>query len=149
MVEIKHLSVSVQDPEKVATALAAMTGGRAQPFLSRNMPGAWVCLWDAATNHLIEFLPKGYLMHATDYGADFKAVGSAQAYNSTHVQLAVKTPLRDLQAVADQFGFVHKFRPNRGGPLYDIWFEEQFLVEFVSDEIKTLSAPVPIQQGVS
>ena len=42
MVEIKHLSVSVNSPEKVAKALAEMTSGKAESFISKNMSGAWV-----------------------------------------------------------------------------------------------------------
>lgn len=138
MIEIKHLSVSVENPEQAAKALAEMTDGNAQPFSSRNMSGAWVCMWDEKTNHLIEFLPNDYLMHSTGYGADFKKLEFRQNFNSTHFQLEVLTPLEDLQRIADRFGLKHKFRPNRGGPLYDIWFEDQLLVEFVSDEIRNL-----------
>lgn len=138
MVEIKHLSVSVNSPEKVAKALAEMTSGKAESFISKNMSGAWVCLWDEKTNHLIEFLPNDYLMHPTEYGADFKKLESKQNFNSTHFQLEVKTPLSDIKAIADKYGLSHKFRPYRGGPLYDVWFEDQLLVEFVSDEIRNL-----------
>ncbi|WP_413291350.1 hypothetical protein [Bdellovibrio sp. HCB337] len=139
MVEIKHLSVSVKQPEQAAKALAEMTGGKAERFISRNMPGAWVCIWDEKTNHLIEFLPDGYLMHPTEYGADFKKLDFDMNYNSTHFQLEVKTPLSDIQEVADNYGLAHKFRPTRGGPLYDVWFEKMLLVEFVSDEIRALA----------
>ena len=34
MVEIRHLSVTARNPEKAAKALAEMTGGQAQPFIS-------------------------------------------------------------------------------------------------------------------
>lgn len=139
MVEIKHLSVSVHDPENAAKALAEMTSGNAKPFLSRNMSGAWVCIWDESTNHLIEFLPNEYLMHPTEYGADFKKLDLKQNFNSTHFQIEVKTPLMEIKAVAEKFNLTHKFRPSRGGPLYDVWFEDQFLVEFVSDEIRNLN----------
>jgi hypothetical protein len=142
MVEIKHLSISVKEPEKAAKALADMTGGKAEAFISRNMPGAWVCIWDEKTNHLIEFLPDGYLMYSTEYGADFKKLDFNMSYNSTHFQLEVKTPLKDIKAMADKYNLQHKFRPNRGGPLYDVWFEKEFLVEFVSDEIRALVAPM-------
>lgn len=141
MVAIQHLSVSVKNPERAARALAEMTQGNAQAFTTRNMTGAWVCLWDEKTNHLIEFLPNDYLMHPADYGADFKKLQFQQNFNSTHFQLEVQTPLEELQRVADAYGFHHQFRPTRGGPLYDVWFEEELLVEFVSDEIRALVRP--------
>ncbi len=136
MVTIKHLSVSVSKPEVAAKALAEMTSGKAEPFISRNMPGAWLCVWDEKTNHLVEFLPNDYVMHATEYGADFKKNESKQNFNSTHFQLEVQVPVSKIKVIADKYGFSHKFRPSRGGPLYDVWFEDQFLVEFVSDEIR-------------
>jgi hypothetical protein len=138
MVVIKHLSVSVNNPENVAKALAEMTGGHAEEFTSKNMSGAWVCMWDEKTNHLIEFLPNDYLMHATEYGADFQKLNSKQNFNSTHFQLEVTTPVEEIKIIANKYGLSHKFRPHRGGPLYDVWFEDQLLVEFVSDEIRNL-----------
>lgn len=138
MIEIKHLSVSSREPEKAAKALAEMTDGRAVAFTSSNMQGAWVCIWDEATNQLIEFLPHNYLMHPTDYGADFKKMDQAQNFNSTHFQLEIKLPVERIKSVADKYNFRHSFRPRRGGPLYDVWFEDQLLVEFVSDEIRNL-----------
>lgn len=142
MVEIKHVSVSVNNPELAAKALAEMTKGRAKTFSSGssgNMLGAWVCIWDEQTNHLIEFLPNDYLMHPTEFGADFKKLESKQNFNSTHVQLEVSVRLVDIQSIADKYGFSHRFRARRGGPLYDVWFEKEFLVEFVSDEIRGIS----------
>lgn len=138
MLEIKHLSVSVQKPERAAKALAEMTNGRAQTFTSGSMQGAWVCIWDEKMNQLIEFLPNHYLMHPTDYGADFKKMDVVQNFNSTHFQLEIDLPVNAIKAVADKYNFRHSFRPRRGGPLYDVWFEEQLLVEFVSDEIRQL-----------
>ncbi len=138
MIKIQHLSVSVNNPRKMAEALAEVTKGKAEKFLSKNMTEAWVCIWDEKTNHLIEFLPNDYLMHPTDYGADFKQLPQKQNFNSTHVQLEVETPLESIIFMANKYGFEHRFRPNRGGPLYDVWFEKEFLIEFVSDEIRNL-----------
>lgn len=137
--EIRHLSVSVKHPELAAKALAEITGGEAETFSSRNMTGAWVCIWDRAKNSLVEFLPNNYLMYETEYGADFQIQEKPQSFNSTHFQLEVGAPLSHIKAVAEKYGLRHKFRPNRGGPLYDVWFEAQLLVEFTSDEIRSLA----------
>jgi hypothetical protein len=99
MVEIKHLSVSVREPERAARALAEMTSAKALPFPSKNMPGAWFCVWDEGANHLVEFLPNHYLMHRTNYGADFKKQDTVQNFNSTHFQLEVTTPLSENKSV--------------------------------------------------
>ena len=75
-------------------------------------------------------------MHATDYGADFKKMDFKNSFNSTHFQLEIQSPLSDIKFIADRYGFQHKFRPNQGGPLYDVWFEKELLIEFTSDEIR-------------
>lgn len=97
-----------------------------------------MCIWDESKNHLIEFLPDGYLMHATEYGADFKKMDTNLNYKSTHFQIEVDIPLNQIKSIADKNKFSHSFRRSRGGPLYDVWFEDQLLVEFTSDEIRAL-----------
>ena len=135
MIKIVHLSVTAQNPERAAKCLAEMTNGEAIPFRSPNMEGAFVCGWDFEKNNLIEFLPADYLMHETDYGADFKKMPEPQNYNSTHFQIEANISLDHIKKIADKYEINHKFRPNRGGPLYDVWIEDQLLVEFVSEEI--------------
>ena len=63
-------------------------------------------------------------------------------YKSTHFQLEVDAAVNEIKLVADKYNFRHAFRANRGGPLYDVWFEDQLLVEFTSDEIRKLSQPL-------
>lgn len=139
MVEIRHLSITVKNPETAAKALAEMTCGAAEPFISKNMTGAWVCIWNRSKNHLVEFLPDGFLMYPTEYGADFKKMDSNVNYKSTHFQLEVDIALDEIKIIANKYRFRHSFRPNRGGPLYDVWFEDQVLIEFTSNEIRKLS----------
>ena len=95
-------------------------------------------MWDESTNHLIEFLPKNYLMFDADFGADFKLMDEPQNYNSTHFLIETDTSVSNIKAIADKYDCNHKFRERFGGPLYDVWVEEQFLIEFVSEEIKNL-----------
>lgn len=89
MLHINHLSLTVKNPEVAARALAEMTNGTPRPFESKNMPGAWLCVWNEETNHLIEFLPDSFLMYPTENGADFTKLDFQMNYNSTHFQLEV------------------------------------------------------------
>lgn len=142
MVEIKHLSLAVKNPKRVARLLAEMTAGKAQPFSSGTAMKAWICLWNAEKNELIEFLPLGWTMAPTDRGATFKKTEFNQVYNPTHVQLEVKAALDHLQSIANKYGCKHNPRPDpkRGGPLYEVWLEDDFLVEFTSDEIRAMNS---------
>jgi hypothetical protein len=78
-------------------------------------------------------------MYPTEYGADFTKLDFQMNYNSTHFQLEVQTSLKEIQRIAGHYNFKNSFRPHRGGPLYDVWLEKEFLVEFVSDEIRSLN----------
>lgn len=140
--KITHLSVVVKNPKLSCQILAEMTQGRAEEFKSKNMSGDWVCMWGNDTDELVEFLPHGYLMHPTALGANFKKIETPLGYNSTHFQLEISIALEEIKTVADKYQLHHYFRPRFGGPLYEVWIEDQFLVEFVSDEIRALAASV-------
>lgn len=137
--KIKHLSIVVQNPKRAAHVLAELSGGRPESFGSTNMQGAWVCLWGGDTDELIEFLPEGYLLHSTELGANFKKSDAKLGYNSTHFQIEVDIPLAKIKEIASKHNCHHYFRPRFGGPLYEVWIEDQCLVEFVSAEITNLA----------
>ena len=138
---IVHLSVVVDAPERVARILAELSHGRVESFRTASMSGAWVCMWGGDQDELIEFIPKGYLMCPAAEGVDFRPTTTAHGYNSTHVQLEVDVMLGDIRAIADAHGCRHSLRrsPRLGGPLYDVWIEDEFLVELASDEIRATS----------
>jgi hypothetical protein len=137
--KILHLSVTSKNPQKSSEILAELTNGKAMAFRSKSMEGAWVCMWNEATNELIEFLPEGYLMQPTELGANFKKVETPHGYNSTHFQIETDIPVSTIKAVADKHKCHNYFRPRFGGPLYEVWIEDQILVEFVSDEIRNFT----------
>ena len=136
--KIKHLSITVRNPERVAKILAELTAGKAERFLSKTMTEAWICIWNREEKELIEFLPDKYLLQPSETGAVYQPVETSQGYNSTHVLLEIERPLREIIAIADRYNCHHYFRPKFGGPLYEVWIEDRFLVEFVSDEINRL-----------
>ncbi len=140
MIVIKHLSIAVDSPARAAQILADLTGGTAQPFKTRTTMRAWVCLWNAEKHELIELLPRDWVMYPTSEGASFKEINASNSYNATHIQLETFTPLHQIQAIADKHGCQHypRVNPRFGGPLYEVWIEEDFLIEFVSDEISNL-----------
>lgn len=139
--KITHLSITVEDPRRSATILAEMTNGKAAPFKSPNMEGAFVCMWGGNQDELIEFLPNGYLMYLSERGADFKKTDQNIPYNSTHFQLRTSISLEKIKTLADKYNCPHYLRASkrRGGALYEVWIEECCLVEFTSEEIDDLA----------
>ena len=139
--KITHLSVTVENPENVATILAELTDGKASPFRFPFMEGAYVCMWGNDRDELIEFLPNGYIMHPTDLGANFQKTDQKLPYNSTHFQLRCNQPLEKIKEISDKHGCHHYLRASKrkGGPLYEVWIEKFLLVELTSEEIDLLA----------
>ena len=136
--QIKHLSITAENPKRAAGILAELTVGFTYPFPSRTMEGAWVCAWDKQMGELVEFIPNRYLLCPGQYAAEYLLAEEKQNFNSTHCMLETEQSLDHLKAVAEKHELHHRFRPRLGGPLYEIWIESQVLVEFVSDEIRDL-----------
>jgi len=129
---IRHCSIAVRNPEKVATALAELTQGEAQPFSP--VAGGFVCLWGGWEGDFIEFYPRGVHLVSGPEGAHFES-GGQTGDNSTHLNLEINKPLLEVKQIADRYGLTHCFRAGGGGPLYEVWLEDDFLVELVSKEI--------------
>ena len=103
------------------------------------MDGAWLCVWDKDANELVEFTPKRYRLSPGNYAAEYKLLDFEQNFNSTHFLIETEQAVSHLIEVADKYDLYHRFRPRFGGPLYEIWIEQEMLIEFISDEIRNLS----------
>ena len=139
MLKIKHLSITAKDPQKAAQILAELTDGIAELFRSKTIYGAWLCTWNKKENELIEFIPNTYLLSPGEYAAYYKLVDVEQNFNSTHILLETVKSVNHLKRVADKYDLYHCFRPRFGGPLYEVWIEQEILIEFISNEIRSLS----------
>jgi len=124
---IKHISVAVINPKLVAENLAALTGGTSRPFSP--LDGAYVCMWDNSWDgRYIEFYPSDCTISYKENGPGFSKVGEGVIYiNATHVNLSAEKSLDEIIKIADQLKLKH--RPRNEKNTYDIWLEEQFLVE--------------------
>jgi len=136
-----HLSLSVRDPEHCARVLAEITDGQAIAFKARGLEGAWICLWDPTTNHLVEFLPARAVMHRAPEAAAFRSTDHP-VVGGTHLQLQAERGVDHIRGVSESHGCCCRLRcdPRRGGPLLEVWLEEDVLLELVSDDISAACA---------
>ncbi|HEY9839652.1 MAG: hypothetical protein ACAI44_05625 [Candidatus Sericytochromatia bacterium] len=132
--EIRHLSLTVLEPESCAVRLAALTGGEARPFKARHVAGAWICLWDAGRNQLVEFIPCGWIQTPGEDGALFIAAPAAST-GASHLQLALACDRATLEARAQALGLELFYRAKFGGPLLEGWLEPGLLVEFLTSDL--------------
>jgi hypothetical protein len=128
---IRHISVSVKNPKRSAEILAELTNGRTETFNTRGLENGWVCIWNDNLNKLVEFLPEGFLMYPTETGASFKKVNIPFGYNSTHLQVETRLSLSQIKEIAEKFSCKNYFREQFGGPLFEVWIEDELLVELI------------------
>lgn len=138
--EIRHLSINVQNPKRCSRILAELTQGKSQEFKAKNLKGAWVTIWDESKNQLIEFLPLGYRLKPSKDGVIFEKT-SHLIPSGQHIQIFTPEKLKIIQTLGEDEGCFHMARLDvrKGGPLYEFWIEESFLVELVSEEISKLA----------
>lgn len=117
-----------------------MTEGKAKEFPSPTMAGAWQCIWNEENNELVEFIPPGYKLVYGEHAALYVPQDDGPAMTTcSHFMVEYEGRLSDLQRIAHEYELVHRFRAKFGGPLYEVWLEENLLVEFFSPEITSLA----------
>jgi len=130
--QLKHLSLAVRNPKAAAEKLAELTEGQAVPF--HPVTGGWVCLWGGWDNQFVEFYPKGTVIFNSGEGGDFRDDPKAEG-QPVHLNLSVGGSTADVVALAKRLGCPYHFRPGDGGPLHEVWLEEDFMVEIVTPDL--------------
>ena len=135
MTKIKHLSVGVIDPKRAAECLANLSEGTIEPF--HPVEEAYVCLWGGWEGEFVEFYPKQVHLRPTSQGAEFdETLAKVPDYAATHINLDVDLTGDEVIAIAKEYEFQHHFRPSHGGPLHEVWIENELLVELVTKDLR-------------
>lgn len=130
---ISHLSVGVSNPKRAAEALAELTHGELRPFTP--VPGAFACLWGGWEGQFVEIYPKNVQVIPTDEGADFTEDKEASKFGSVHINLRVDLTGDQVKTLAKKYGYTYHFRPYGGGPLHEVWLENELMVELVTKDL--------------
>jgi hypothetical protein len=134
-----HCSVVSHQPQLAAKRLAQLVNGRALPFQARGLEGAWLCSLDDDDGQLIEFIPPNFRLIAGAHGASFEPIEQIILNNLTHIQIRTSVSYDEMMQYIVAEGLHFHCRPAHGGPLLEVWLEEQLMVELVSDEISRRS----------
>ncbi len=132
--QIRHLSIGVNDPKQAAEAVAELTRGKVSPF--HPVKNGYVCLWSGWAGQFIEFYPKDIRLVLTNEGADFQRSPITDAFHSTHLNLTTDLTGDEVKNIAKKYSYHHYFRPSNGGPLHEVWIDDQFLLELVTKELQ-------------
>ena len=148
---INHISIGVNDPEKVANIIAELWGGYAFPFPPS--PGGYVALADDGRGTMVEVVPAhvqlvpgvgvpneaGFSQQTItdDYEATFVPDNETTLFGSVH--LNINSPLDEdaIKAIARREGW-RCFTANRGRGLFQLiefWIEDRFMLEVHTPEM--------------
>lgn len=148
---INHVSIGVQDPERVANVIAELWGGYAMPFPPS--PGGFVVFADDGRGTLIEIIPadvhlvpgrglpaaEGFTPATStdEFEATFERGNELSLFGSVHVN--INSPLNEdaIKAIAEREGW-RCFTANRGGGIFQLiefWVEDRFMLEVNTPEM--------------
>jgi hypothetical protein len=134
---IHHISISVDNPLRVAQVLAELLNGKAVPFASS--PGSYVALAFDAYGTLIEVHPRGLELRP-GMGKDavqHQVNPDSSTYTATHVAISVLTSEAEIRAIAAREGWRVE-RYERGDAFFEViefWVENHLLLELLPPEL--------------
>jgi len=127
---IHHLSIAARDPQRAASVLAELMGGRAVPVPPN--PGSFFALQLDDHGSGVEVYPAGTeLAPNGEVGGTFVKRPEHGGYGSTHFALSVGTGRDRVEAIAREAGR-KCFVCNRG-PFHviEVWVENETMVEIL------------------
>lgn len=135
---IHHMSLAARDPQRVATAIAALWNGEARPF-PPVAKGSWVAMARDERGTTIEVYPLGTEFHpaAGDADGEVWANPDAPRYGPSHAAVASPLSVEEIMALAAREGWTAKFR-KRGGifGVIEFWLEDCFMLEVLTPEMQ-------------
>jgi hypothetical protein len=148
---INHISVAVNNPEKVANILAELWGGYAMPFPPS--PGGYVAFADDGIGTMVEIIPidirllpgtglpaeEGFSKETItdDYEATFTVGEAAPQFGPVHLNINSPLSEAEIKAIAAREGW-RCFVANRGRGLFqliELWIEDRFMLEVNTPEM--------------
>ena len=151
---INHISIGVNNPEKVANILAELWGGVAMPFPPS--PGGFVAFADDDKGTMVEIIPidvqlvpgtqlpdeDGFSRETItdDFEATFVAGNESSLFGSVHLNINSPLDEESIKAIAKREGW-RCFTANRGRGLFqliELWVENRFMVEVNTPEMTEL-----------
>ena len=148
---INHISIAVENPERVANVLAELWNGYAFPFPP--CEGGYIVLADDGKGTAVEVTPINTVLipgegfpaeegfnaqtRTEEYEAKFVASDFSPRYVATHLNVNTHLSEADVKAIADREGW-RALTCNRGGGMFqliEVWIENRFMLEVHTPEM--------------
>lgn len=145
---INHISIAVNEPERVANVLAEIWDGMVFPFPPA--PDSFFVIANDGKGTAVEIIPAGTVlvpgeglppednisMATEEFEAKFVTSDFVPRYVATHLNISTKKSIADLRAIAIREGW-RVLVANRGSGLFqlvELWIEDRFMLEVMTPE---------------
>ena len=145
---INHISIAVNEPERVANFLGDIWDGLVYPFPP--VPGAFFVLANDGKGTAVEIIPAGTILvpgeglpdendldaPTESFEAQFIRSEFVPRYVATHLNISTKKSIDEIREIADREGW-RVLVCNRGGGLFqlvELWVEDSFMLEVMTPE---------------
>jgi hypothetical protein len=145
---INHISIAVNEPERVANFIAELWDGRVYPFPPA--PDSFFVLADDGKGTAVEISPAGTVLipgeglpdendlgaETSQYEAKFVQSEYVPRYVATHININTEKSIEEVRELANREGW-RVLVCNRGGGLFqlvEVWVENTFMLEVMTPE---------------
>ncbi|HEV8593329.1 MAG TPA: hypothetical protein VGQ55_14595 [Pyrinomonadaceae bacterium] len=145
---LNHISIAVNDPEKVANVLAEFWNGTVLPFPPA--PNSFFVLAHDGRGSAVEVTPAGTVLvpgeglppeddltgATEEYEAKFVKSDIIPKYVATHLNINTHLSIDEIKAIANREGW-RTLVCNRGEGLFqlvEVWVENSFMLEVMTPE---------------
>lgn len=145
---INHISIAVNEPERVANALAEIWDGMVFPFPPA--PGSFFVLANDGRGTAVEITPAGTVLVpgeglpdendldavTEEFEAKFVQSDFRPTYVATHLNISTKKSIEEIREIARREGW-RVLVCNRGEGLFqlvEVWIENTFMLEVMTPE---------------
>ena len=145
---INHISIAVNDPERVANVLAEMWDGMVFPFPPA--PGSYFVIANDGRGTAVEITPAGTILvpgeglpddndldtSTEEYEAKFVQSDLKPMYVATHLNINTRKSIDEIREIARREGW-RVLVCNRGEGLFqliEVWVENTFMLEVMTPE---------------
>lgn len=145
---INHISIAVNEPERVANALAEIWDGMVFPFPPA--PGSFFVLANDGRGSAVEITPAGTVLMpgeglpdendlnavTEEFEAKFVQSDFRPTYVATHLNISTKKSIEEIREIARRQGW-RVLVCNRGEGLFqlvEVWIENTFMLEVMTPE---------------
>lgn len=145
---INHISIAVNEPERVANFLAKVWDGMVYPFPPA--PGSFFVIANDGRGTAVEIIPAGTVLvpgegmpdendltaPTEEFEAQFVQSEFRPRYVATHLNISTKKSIDEIRELAKSEGW-RVLVCNRGGGLFqliEVWVENTFMLELMTPE---------------